>query len=498
MVRDLLTPPPSVSDASVLAAEQSLAEFIAQAWHLVEPATEYRPNWHITMICEHLEAACRGEVRNLLITMPPRMMKSLCVSVFFPAWRWISEPGERFLYSSYSADLATDHSLASRRIIESDWYQARWGRRVRMARDQNRKTRFENTDRGVRSAAGVGGVSTGRGGDWVICDDPHNVKDAESELIRQETVRWWREVMSSRFNDPMTGRRIVVMQRVHEDDLAGALIQQGNYVHLNIPMEFEPEAVLPTGIGAPDPRTEPGELLAPDRVGPAEIKDLQLQLGSRAYAGQYQQRPAPAEGAILKSAWWDYWEAPLPPIEWLLQVWDTAFKKGQENDYSVGLTAGLSGGRIFVLDLWRDKVEFPQLKRVVASQYLKWRPDEVVVEDKASGQSLIQELAQEVDLGSGQGGILIPVLPFGPGVDKIQRTSTASPYVEGRRVLLPAGAAWLHGPDGFIDECAVFPAGRHDDQVDAIVMAILRLRDRMPLTMPLDPRLVASFADLPG
>ena len=154
------------------------------------------------------------------------------------------------------------------------------------------------------------------------------------------------------------------------------------------------------------------------------------------------------------------------------------------------------GGRIYVLDRWRDRVEFPQLKRAVASQYLKWRPDEVIVEDKASGQSLIQELAQEVELGSGQGGVLIPVVAFNPGSnDKRQRASTASPYVEARRVLLPAGAPWVQE---FVDECAMFPAGRHDDQVDAIVMAILRLRDRMPFTRPLDPGLVAAFADLPG
>ncbi|MCA9878432.1 MAG: phage terminase large subunit [Thermomicrobiales bacterium] len=489
---DLLTAAP------VELAERRLRHFLRQAWHVIEPFTVFKPNWHIDAICDHLEAVERGEIRNLLVTMPPRMLKSLTISVFYPAWCWTRAPGMRFLYASYSQDLATVHSLATRRVIESDWYQARWGDRFQLAGDANLKTRFENDQRGARYSTSVGGVVTGIGADRLVVDDAHNVRDAESEAVREATLRWWDQAMSTRLNDPRTGARIVVMQRVHEADLAGHLIEQGGYVHLNLPMEYEPETVHFTGFGQPDPRTEPGELLAPDRVGPAEIADLKLRLGSRAYAGQFQQRPAPAEGATLKAGWWEYWDpsAPLPPMDWLLQDWDTAFKTGQENDYSVGLTVGLSGGRIYVLDRWRDRVEFPQLKRAVASQYLKWRPDEVIVEDKASGQSLIQELAQEVELGSGQGGVLIPVVAFNPGSnDKRQRASTASPYVEARRVLLPAGAPWVQE---FVDECAMFPAGRHDDQVDAIVMAILRLRDRMPFTRPLDPGLVAAFADLPG
>lgn len=493
---DMLEPKPQIRDESVEAAERSLAEFITQAWHTVEPETEYQDNWHIHTICDHLEAARRREIRNLLINMPPRMQKSLTVSVFFPAWVWTLEPGERFLYSSYAERLASDHSKATRRVIQSDWYQARWGNKVQLARDQNAKLQFENTAMGVRMATSVGGRAAGVGGDYVVVDDPHNVSESESETKRESVLRWWDQTMASRLNDPATGVRIIVMQRVHEDDLSGHVLEQGGYTHLNLPMEYEPDRAHYSGFGKRDPRTEEGELLSPERVGAPEVEEIKLRLGSYAYAGQYQQRPSPAGGGILKAGWWEYWEAPLPPMDWVLTAYDTAFKKGQENDYSVGLTAALSGGRIYVLDLWRDKVEFPLLKRAVHANYLKWRPDEVLVEDKASGQSLIQEMAQEVEYGRGWvGGELIPIVPWNPESDKIQRAHTASPYLEARRILLPAGAAWL---DEFINEAATFPNGRHDDQVDAIVMAILRLRDRMPLITRGAPEDDPAFRDMPA
>ena len=480
--------------APIELAERRLRHFVRQAWHVVEPFAPFKPNWHLDAIAEHLEAVERGEIRNLLVTMPPRMGKSLTISVFYPAWRWIAQPGMRFLYASYSQDLATAHSLATRRVIESDWYRARWGDRFQLAGDANLKTRFENDQRGARYSTSVGGVVTGIGGDRIVCDDPHNVKEAESEAIRAATIAWWDQAMSTRFNDPKTGSRIVVMQRVHEGDLAGHLMEQGGYTHLNLPMEYEPRSVRFTGFGNPDPRSDEGELLAPDRVGPEEIADLKVRLGSRAYAGQFQQRPAPAEGAILKCEWWRHWREPLPEMEWILQSWDTAFKTGQENDYSVCLTVGLAGGGMYLLDLWRDRAEFPHLKRVVRDQFVKWQPDEVVVEDKASGQSLIQEFGADA-MGVASGARPLPIVPFSTDRDKIARAHAVSPYVEGGRVFVPAQAGWT---DAFLHECGVFPAGQHDDQVDAFTQAVLRLvsRERVALR-PADAGLLQHFRGLP-
>lgn len=240
---------PTVADIATERARRSLRAFVRQAWHVVEPATPFVASWHIDAICDHLQYVrdvVTGRVvrqkpgsYNLLINMPPRMMKSLTVSVFFPAWCWIEDSWLRFIYSSYSQNLATEHSVATRLVIESPWYQERWGDRFALAGDQNLKTRFANDRRGYRIATSVEGMGTGVGGHIVVADDPHNVKQAESEAIREGVLVWWDRTMSTRFNDPKRGARIVVMQRVHERDLSGHVLAQGGYDHLCLPMEYE-------------------------------------------------------------------------------------------------------------------------------------------------------------------------------------------------------------------------------------------------------------------
>lgn len=484
-------------------SERHLRHFIPAAWHVVEPATEFKPNWHLDAIADHLEAVEAGEIRNLLVTMPPRMMKSLTISVFYPAWRWIRKPEMRFMYASYSSDLSTAHSVATRRVIESDWYQDQWSDRFAMASDANLKTRFENDRRGQRFSTSVGGVVTGIGGDRIIVDDPHNVREAESEAFRLQVITWWDQAMSTRGNDPKTVARIIVMQRVHELDLAGHVLEQGGYVHLNLPMEYEPKSVHFTGYGKPDPREEEGDLLAPDRVGPVEIADLKLRLGSRGYAGQFQQRPAPAEGALLKRIWWRYYrrdDLKLRSMDWIVQSWDTAFKKDQENDYSVCVTMGLSYSRLYVIDVYRAKLEFPDLKRAVREQFTKHNPDEIIVEDKASGQSLIQELGPDYtpDIYEPGRDLPMPIVKYDPGIrDKVSRAHAASPYLEGGRQFIPAPDeyAWV---DPFIEELAVFPGGAHDDQVDAYTQATLRLVDRLDLERTVDPGIILAFDRVPA
>jgi predicted phage terminase large subunit-like protein len=459
-------------------AERKLRHFVRGAWHIIEPFSPFTASWHLDAIADHLEAVEQGHIRNLLVTMPPRMGKSLTISVFYPAWRWITAPGTRFLYASYSQDLATEHSLGTRRVIESPWYQARWGDRFQLAGDANLKTRFENDQRGARISTSVGGVVTGRGGDRIIVDDAHNVREAESDTIRAATLTWWDQAMSTRFNEPKTGARIVVMQRVHAQDLAGHVLEQGGYVHLNLPMEYEPETVHFTGFGTPDPRTEPGQLLAPERVGPVEIADLKVRLGSRAYAGQFQQRPAPAEGGTFKRSWWQRYTDP-PTLVKIEQYLDSAFKTGVGNDYSVIATWGSDGaGNLYVLDVWRRRVEYPDLLQAAHREHAKHSgygvPVPLVIEDKASGQSAIQSLARPLPVLAGRTLPRLPVVafPIAAGESKEARAEGVSPLVEAGRVFLPAAADWV---DAFIEEHALFPVGAHDDQVDTTSMAIKRL-----------------------
>jgi hypothetical protein len=297
-------------------AVRSLQEFVRQAWIIVEPSTPFVPGFHIDAIIKHIEAVTREQIRNLLINVPPRHMKSLLVSVFWPAWEWIAHPEHRWLYGSYAASLSIRDSVKFRRLIESPWYQSRWGDRFDLSSDQNTKVRVDNSRSGYRIATSVGGSATGEGGDRIVCDDPHNVQEVESDTVRKGTLDWFDIVMSTRVNDPKTSATVVVMQRCHQQDLSGHLLEQGGWEHLCLPAEYE-GPTRATSIGFSDPRTAIGELLWNERFGPQEIADLKRKLGSYAAAGQLQQRPSPLGGGIFKRHWWRYWQPPganLPPV----------------------------------------------------------------------------------------------------------------------------------------------------------------------------------------
>src|SRR5579872_6895497 len=364
-------------------ATRRLGTFVRQAWIVVEPSTPFVPGWHIDAIVEHLEAVTRGEIRNLLINVPPRHMKSLLVSVFWPCWEWITWPERRWLYSSYAASLSIRDSIKCRRLIESPWYQQRWGNVFALTSDQNTKGRFDNSRSGYRLSTSVGGTATGEGGDRIVCDDPHNVKEAESDSIRKDTLDWWNVVMSTRVNDPRTAAKVVVMQRCHQLDLSGHLLEQGGFEHLCLPAEHEGTKCT-TSIAWSDPRERRGELLWPERFGPKEIEDLKLRLGSYGAAGQLQQRPSPAEGGIFKRHWWRYWRPAhleLPPVmvrmpdgevrnipavplprnfDSVLESWDLSFKDLGTSDFVVGqVWAALKADR-FLLDQKRERMDMPR------------------------------------------------------------------------------------------------------------------------------------------
>ena len=295
-----------VNDRLIAEAERGLRHFIKLAWPIIEPGTDLVPGWHLDAICEHLEAVTRGEIRNLLINVPPRHMKSLAVGVFWPAWEWITFPHRRWLFSSYALSLSERDSVKCRRLIESPLYQTLWGGCYQLCGDQNTKLRYENDRAGHRIATSVGGAATGEGGDRVIVDDPHNVVDRDSEAFRVAALTWWDETMSMRLNDPKTGAKVIVMQRIHEKDLSGHVLEQGGYVHLCLPAEFEVSRRCRTTLGWTDPRRREGELLWPHRVGEKEIADFKVRLGPESYAGQFQQRPAPAGGGRFRGEWFRY------------------------------------------------------------------------------------------------------------------------------------------------------------------------------------------------
>jgi predicted phage terminase large subunit-like protein len=380
--------------------------------------------------------------------------------------------------------------MPCRRLIESDWYQGRWGNRYRLCEDQNQKGRFENSATGSRVVVPVG-TGTGERGDYVVVDDPHSVDQAESDLARKRAIDWWNGSMATRLNDLNAGHKIVVQQRLHEADLCGDLLSKGGYEHLCLPAEFEPERRCETSIGWSDSRQEAGELLWPDKMTRANLAELKAILGSYRYAGQYQQRPAPAEGGIFKRIWWRFWRPAhleLPPVQVktadgqlvtiptvpipaqfdeVIQSWDMAFKDPGTSDYVVGQVWGAFKADRYLLDQVRSRLDMPGTKAAVKELSQRWsKAGTKLVEDKANGPAVIQELRHDV---SG----LIAVTPEG---GKHARAQAVSPQVESGNVYLPhpALAAWV---EEFIEEAAAFPHGRHDDQVDAMTQALNRLRN---------------------
>jgi predicted phage terminase large subunit-like protein len=469
-----------------------LRTFIKTAWPIVEPAA-FVPGWHIDAIAEHLEAVSQGLIRRLLITIPPRHMKSLAVGVFWPAWEWIEHPELRWLCASYAESLSIRDNVRTRRLIQSAWYQANWGDRYQLMADQSEKRRFETDRGGFRIAVGAAGAATGEGGDRIVCDDPHNVAEVESDAVRKGVLDWWDTVMSTRLNNPQTSAQVIVMQRLHQDDLAGHVLEQGGWEHLALPAEYEGDTRA-TSIGWRDPRTTPGELLWPARYGRPEIDALKRSLGSYAAAGQLQQQPSPAGGGVFKRWWWRYWQpkgmnlAPVTvrladgrtqqvnPVDLpddfdeQLQSWDCAFKDLSTSDYVAGGVWARRGAYRFLLDQRRERLSFPRTLDAIETMSEKWPMTYTkLVEDKANGTAVIATLQQKI---SG----LVPVNPAG---GKIVRAQAVSPGIESGNVFLPhpAIAPWV---DSFIDECSAFPNGRHDDQVDQCTQALNRLQNRAP------------------
>lgn len=440
-------------------ATRHLADFAKQAWPILEPATPLKWGWPLDAICQHLEAVSDGQIKRLLINVPPGSMKSLLTGVIWPAWEWARRPQLRYVATAHKQDLAVRDNLKCRRLIKSEWYQRNWS--VDLTGDQDAKTKFENTATGFREAMAFTSM-TGARGDRVILDDPHSVDDALSPLKLAAGVTTFREALPSRVNNEDSAI-VVIMQRLHERDVSAVALDLG-YEHLCIPMRFEPDRRCTTSLGWTDPRTAEGELMFPDRFGEKQVRELEISLGSYASAGQLQQRPSPPGGGIFKTSWWQYYrDGGLPPVKRIVHSWDTAFKTGSDNDFSVRTIWAETDRGFYLLDLWKEKVEFPDLKRMVSSFKAEHHPQTILVEDKASGQSLIQELQRDT---------VLPIIPVKVDKDKVARAFAVTPLIEAGRVFLPEGAPWLAD---FVASLAAFPNAAHDDDVDSTTQALAYL-----------------------
>jgi predicted phage terminase large subunit-like protein len=479
-------------------AQRDLMAFTRQSFEIIEPGQDFSENWHLNVIAEHLMAVTRGDIRNLVINIPPGCMKSILTSVAWPAWEWANNPSIRFMSASYGVDLAIRDASKTRDVILSDWYRERWSE-VMIKSGADQKTKYELTAGGWRMATSVGGRATGEHPDRKIVDDPHNAKQAESDAERESALTWFDRTLSTR-GQSRGASTVVVMQRLHESDVTGHIIKDlTGYTHLCIPMEYD-GVRRKTFLGYYDPRKDKGELLWPEMFNADSVTELKQLLGTYGASGQLQQDPVPSGGGILKSECFKLWPAEqgLPPFEYILQSYDCAFTEKTSGDPTACTVWGvftLKGVRqAMLLDAWDEHLGYPQLRKRVVDEWTAEygggptkqnpyarakRPDRILVEAKASGQSLLQDLR----LAN------VPAVGYNPGnADKVSRAHQAAPTLELGILWVPESqknpgqpVSWA---SGFMTQLKKFPVAEHDDYVDTFTQTIIYLKNEGWFELP--------------
>jgi predicted phage terminase large subunit-like protein len=523
--------------------EDDLYTFLKNAWKYID-SSDFTDGWPIQAVADHLQSVADGDIKRLIINIPPRCAKSSLTSVAFPAWVWAqpwsghtSGPGIQFLHASYAQQLSLRDSVKCRRLIESPWYQSMWGDRFSLTSDQNTKTRFDNNKGGSRLSTSVGSALTGEGGNIIVVDDPNAAQEAFSEASIYNTIEWWDSALSTRLNDPKHGSFVVIQQRLSEEDLTGHILSKdmGEWTHLCLPMRYEWRRHSYSSLGWHDPRgldedgeplievSEDGEripinidaeieldkregtLLWPERFGEREVAILERQLGPWASAGQLQQRPEPKGGGIIKSDWWQPWDATnYPNMDMIIACVDTAYTKKTENDPSAMTVWGIfsqdvtvqspnhAGGRhgglisyerpytetnprVMLMYAWQGRYELHDLVNKVSETCKKMKVDTLLIENKAAGHSVAQEIKRMY------GFERFNVQMFDPkSQDKLARLySVQHLFAEG--LVYAPNKSWA---EMVILQVGQFPKGKHDDLVDTVSMAMRHLRDTGVILRP--------------
>jgi predicted phage terminase large subunit-like protein len=452
-----------VTKADVLKlARMDLACYAMAMWPRFELAM------HLRLIADRLEAVERGDTRRLMVFTPPRHGKSLLGTQIFAAWYLGCHPDRSIITASYGQELADDFGRRVRNLVSDPIHRAIFPE-CRLADDATSMRRFSTTAGGSYYAVGRGGAITGRGADLLLIDDP--VKDADearSELTRRGLHEWYSSVARTRLQPG--GAIILISTRWHEDDLSGHLLRESGGKDWHV-------LSLPAIAETDESFRRAGEALWRERFPLAALEETRREIGVAAFASLYQQRPAAAEGTVFKREWLRYYRE-QPVCKRIVQSWDTAFKTGSENDYSVCTTWGVAENGYYLLWFWRGRVDFPELKRLAVSLAQGWTPSAILVEDKASGQSLIQELRYQSPL---------PIIPVKPDSDKMARAQAVTPLFEAGKVSLPESAPWLHD---YVEELASFPTGAHDDAVDSTTQALNYIRHQQVHTVAIYPQLI--------
>lgn len=469
----------------------SLYEFAREAWEVLEPGTPFVDGEHLRAICSHLEAVTDGRIKRLLINMPPRHMKSTIVSVIWPVWTWLKKPSHRFLCSSYALSLAIRDNAAARRLIESPWFQSKYGSIFSFAKDQNEKKKFQNNQGGYRQAVSVGSGATGEGADTLIVDDLHGIQEKTRDAKRQSAIDWFRNTWYSRLNDKITGAMVVVGQRIHLEDVSGFILsgETGDeWLHLNLATEYDPDSRCMTdapGFHWEDWRVDDGQLLWPERFPQDVIDRAKKTHGALDYEAIYNQRPVTPGGHVFNvnherlftiTPERDLYVLITPGGKQVVPVAackelvtsDVAPKDKEINDFTVFARWAITPqSDVLLLDVKRGHWNVPKQKEQARLAYHTWyseRFQSLYFEDVGYQSAIGQDLLVEG----------IPCLPFYPKGDKVLRAGGASIWQEAGKVYFLQGAEWL---EEWKKEIYTFPRARHDDQVDTLSMVCMLVRE---------------------
>lgn len=460
-------------------SQTRLGKYIRGVWDILEPKTELRWNWHHDLISEHLEACASGQINRLLINVCPRSLKSMLATVSFPTWVWTRQPYRRFLFGSFSESLATKHSIFRRNVIESNWYQAGWGKTFKLSADVNTKSEFANNKTGMMRSSGINAVPTGEGGDYVIIDDPHNPQGAESDADRERAIQNFDLGWQSRLNDKKTGCIIIIMQRLHTRDLTGHILEKDmGYTHLKIKTQADEYERHVYPVSGKVKERQPGDLVHPERDGPAEIEKERIALTAYGFEGQHQQSPVQRGGNLFKDTMFDFVD--IEPDAEFTMTWltaDTAYKDGKRNDWNVFSVWGLKNNdpNLYLVDCLRAKMKASQCEEIAVPFILKhsnWGFRGAYIEPKGHGIYLNQVLP----LGT---PTRAPVpMPSADEVkeffkdrtqDKEARGNAATPHLTARKVLINNA---ILCKQELLAEALAFPNGANDDFVDTLIDGI--------------------------
>jgi len=435
--------------------EMDLMAFTEFAFSVVRPGVLLKRNWHVDAVTYKLAQVAKGYIRRLIITLPPRSLKSLCASVALPAWFLGHYPWERVVVISYSDFLSRTHANDFRRVVSHPLYQATFpAMRVDRATDREITT----TERGKRFTTSIDGTLTGLGGNLIVIDDPLNTAHAMSDAVRERVIEWYRTTLLSRGDDKTETRIVVVMQRVHQNDLVGYLQEQGGFEVLNLPAIAEQSQTYDLGGGRTYTRQE-RELLHPAHEPVEALLELRRDMGPIAFSALYQQRPIPPGGTIIKRKWLTtYDHIGVQPGDRIVISWDIALSEMESGDYSACVVLLIRNEVFFILEVVRGRFPFEALKRKIMDLKKRYHPSTLLIEESAISLGLIQSLREQS----------INVTTYKPDTDKRARLIAQTDLFAGGSVRLPQRASWL---EEFVAELLAFPGG-HDDQVDALAQGL--------------------------